>query len=205
MTIPTPTIVAGIDVGKSGLDAYLEPGGQARHFANTKPGRRALRNWLVQHGVTRAAFEPTGRYHRELHQCLFDSGLETVAVNPLRSRRFAEAIGRLAKNDRVDASMLARYGLLSDLAGTPPKAPILHRLNDLIAIRRKHVAQRAAQLKLHSQLAAASRAAAIIRAACSTWPPLQQSAAIPRCKPSSSASAPAASSTRSPWSPSCAS
>ena len=144
MTIPTPTIVAGIDVGKSGLDAYLEPGGQARHFANTKPGRRALRNWLVQHGVTRAAFEPTGRYHRELHQCLFDSGLETVAVNPLRSRRFAEAIGRLAKNDRVDASMLARYGLLSDLAGTPPKAPILHRLNDLIAIRRKHVAQRAA-------------------------------------------------------------
>lgn len=152
MTIPTPTIVAGIDVGKSGLDAYLEPGGQARHFANTKPGRRALRNWLVQHGVTRAAFEPTGRYHRELHQCLFDSGLETVAVNPLRSRRFAEAIGRLAKNDRVDASMLARYGLLSGLAGTPPKAPILHRLNDLIAIRRKHVAQRAAQLKLHSQL-----------------------------------------------------
>ena len=158
MTIPTPTIVAGIDVGKSGLDAYLEPGGQARHFANTKPGRRALRNWLVQHGVTRAAFEPTGRYHRELHQCLFDSGLETVAVNPLRSRRFAEAIGRLAKNDRVDASMLARYGLLSDLAGTPPKAPILHRLNDLIAIRRKHVAQRAAQLKLHSQLDAGTAA-----------------------------------------------
>ena len=272
MTIPTPTIVAGIDVGKSGLDAYLEPGGQARHFANTKPGRRALRNWLVQHGVTRAAFEPTGRYHRELHQCLFDSGLETVAVNPLRSRRFAEAIGRLAKNDRVDASMLARYGLLSGLAGTPPKAPILHRLNDLIAIRRKHVAQRAAQLKLHSQLDADTtaelgdplvqlfdeliskadtalqaciasdpelarraaiirsipgfgpanaaslcadmpelgsidrrQAAAIIRATCSTWPPLPQSASIPRCKPSSSASAPAASSTRSPWSPSCAS
>ena len=152
MTIPTPTIVAGIDVGKSALDAHLEPGGQARHFANTKAGRRALRNWLVQHGVTRAVFEPTGRYHRQLHQCLFDSGLETVAVNPLRSRRFAEAIGRLAKNDRVDASMLARYGLLSGLAATPPKAPILHRLNDLIAIRRKHVAQRAAQLKLHSQV-----------------------------------------------------
>ncbi len=152
MTTPSQTIVAGIDVGKSGLDAHLEPGGQARHFANTKTGRRALRNWLVKHGVTRAVFEPTGRYHRELHQCLFDSGLETVAVNPLRSRRFAEAIGRLAKNDRVDASMLARYGLLSGLAGTPPKAPLLHRLNDLIAIRRKHVAQRAAQLKLHSQL-----------------------------------------------------
>ena len=237
MTIPTPTIVAGIDVGKSGLDAYLEPGGQARHFANTKPSRRALRNWLVQHGVTRAAFEPTGRYHRELHQCLFDSGLETVAVNPLRSRRFAKAIGRLAKNDRVDASMLARYGLLSGLAGTPPKAPILHRLNDLIAIRRKHVAQRTAQLKLHSQLDAdtaaelgdplvqlfdelISKADTALQACIASdpelarrehprnllyMPPLQQSASIPRCKPSSSASAPAASSIRSPWSPSCAS
>ena len=158
MTTPSQTIVAGIDIGKSGLDAHLESGGQARHFANTKACRRALRNWLVKHGVTRAVFEPTGRYHRELHQCLFDSGLETVLVNPLRSRRFAEAIGRLAKNDRVDASMLACYGLLSDLAGTPPKAPILHRLNDLIAIRRKHVAQRAAQLKLHSQLDAGTAA-----------------------------------------------
>ena len=114
MTTPSQTIVAGIDIGKSGLDAHLEPGGQARHFANTKAGRRA--------------------------------------------RRFAEAIGRLAKNDRVDASMLACYGLLSDLAGTPPKAPILHRLNDLIAIRRKHIAQRAAQLKLHSQLDAGTAA-----------------------------------------------
>ena len=33
MTIPTPTIVAGIDVGKSGLDAYLEPGGQVLFFS----------------------------------------------------------------------------------------------------------------------------------------------------------------------------
>ena len=163
MTTPSQTIVAGIDIGKSGLDAHLEPGGQARHFANTKAGRRALRNWLVKHGVTRAVFEPTGRYHRELHQCLFDSGLETVLVNPLRSRRFAEAIGRLAKNDRVDASMLACYGLLSDLAGTPPKAPILHRLNDLIAIRRKHVAQRAALQACLASDPELARRAAIIR------------------------------------------
>ena len=149
----THTIVAGIDVGKSGLDAHLEPSHQARHFANTKPGRRALRNWLVQHGATRAVLEPTGRYHRELHQCLFDSGLETVLVNRLRSRRFAEAIGRLAKNDRVDASMLACYGLLDGLVQTPPKPANLCCLNDLLAIRRKHAQHRTAQLKLHAQLA----------------------------------------------------
>ena len=112
MTPPTPTVVAGIDVGKAKLDAHILADGVERQFDNTKTGRRALRNWLLKHDVTRAVLEPTGRYHRNLHQCLADAGLETVLVNPLRSRRFAEAIGRLAKNDRVDAAMLARFGLL---------------------------------------------------------------------------------------------
>ena len=54
--------------------------------------------------------EPTGRFHRRLHQSLFDRGFEVVLVNPTRSRRFAEATGELAKTDRVDAAMLAAYG-----------------------------------------------------------------------------------------------
>ncbi len=96
MTPPKPTVIAGIDVGKSGLDAHILEGSLERHFKNDKCGRRALRKWLLQHGVSRAVFEPTGRYHRRLHQCLFEAGLETVLVNPLRSRRFAEALGQLA-------------------------------------------------------------------------------------------------------------
>ena len=107
--MPTPTvtpIVAGIDVGKSRLDAHVLPLDQSRSFANDKCGRRALRNWLLKLGVTRAVFEPTARYHRQLHQCLFAAGIDTVLANPLRSRRFAEALGHLAKNDRVDALML---------------------------------------------------------------------------------------------------
>ena len=95
------------------LDAHILDGRRDRHFNNDKSGRRALRNWLLKSGVNRAVFEPTGRYHRNLHECLADAGLETVLVNPLRSRRFAEAIGTLAKNDRVDAAMLASFGLLA--------------------------------------------------------------------------------------------
>ncbi|MDE0101689.1 MAG: transposase [Bryobacterales bacterium] len=93
MTTPPTNVVAGIDVGKSKLDAHLLDAKRDRQFNNDK-----------------AVFEPTGRYHRKLHQCLFDSGMETVLVNPLRSRRFAEAIGRLAKTDRVDAAMPSRFG-----------------------------------------------------------------------------------------------
>ena len=76
--------------------------------------------WLQRHGVERAVFEPTGRYHRQLHQALAARGCETVLVRPDCARRFAEALGQLAKTDRVDAAMLARYGRLEGLTATAP-------------------------------------------------------------------------------------
>ena len=164
MTPPKPTVIAGIDVGKSGLDAHILEGSLERHFKNDKCGRRALRNWLLQHGVSRAVFEPTGRYHRRLHQCLCEAGLETVLVNPRRSRRFAEALGQLAKNDRVDAAMLARFGQLDSLVATPPQDDNLQLLSDLLAARRKLVIQLGALRKLRAELA--PEAAACIADSC---------------------------------------
>ena len=66
MTTPTPTPVAGIDVGKSSLDVHILHGDLDRQFNNDKCGHCAVRNWLLKHGVTRAVLEPTGRYHRNL-------------------------------------------------------------------------------------------------------------------------------------------
>ena len=68
MTDPNPIVAAGIDVGKSKLDAHILDRGLDRQFNNDQPGRRALRNWLLKQGVSRAVFEPTGRYQRNLHQ-----------------------------------------------------------------------------------------------------------------------------------------
>ena len=42
------------------------------------------------------------------HPSMVVADIETVLVNPLRSRRFSEPIGRLAKNDHIDAVMLSR-------------------------------------------------------------------------------------------------
>ncbi len=152
MTQPHSIVVAGIDVGKSKLDAHILEGSLERPFHNDQCGRRALRNWLLKHGVTRAVLEPTGRYHRNLHQGLSDAGIETVVINPLRSRRFAEAIGKLAKNDRVDAAMLARFGLLDGLEASPPQPRNLQLLSDLLALRRKLVEQLGALRKLCAEL-----------------------------------------------------
>ncbi len=152
MNTLSTTVVAGIDVGKSKLDAHLLHAKHDRQFNNDKAGRRILRDWLRQNGVQRAVFEPTGRYHRPLHQCLFDSGMETVLVNPLRSRRFAEAIGNFAKTDRVDAAMLARFGTLDNLTGSSPAPQQLQRLSDLLAVRRQLLKHLDALRKLQSEL-----------------------------------------------------
>ena len=90
--------------------------------------------------VSRVVMEATGRYHRRVHQGLHDRGFEVVLINPLRARRFAEAMGFLAKTDRVDTLMLAKLGaVLVDLEPVAPRDAFLSRLEDLLVTRDKHV------------------------------------------------------------------
>lgn len=219
-----------LSVGKSHLDAHILDSGHERRFDNTKVGRRALHNWLLKHGVARVVFEPTGRFHRNLHQCLGDAGLQTVLVNPLRSRHFAEAIGVLAKNDRVDDAMLTRFGRLDSLESSPPPSRNLVLLSDLLALRRKlrdelnpeagptrpstacatrspTATAACAHASPPTPAATAARgtcAAAARPARCSSWPPPPRSVAIPLAAPTTRASSLAASPTRLRSSPSCA-
>ena len=131
-------VVAGIDVSKASLDICAA--GEERHFANDATSWRALGAWLRGLDVSRVVMEATGRYHRRVHQCLHDRGFEVVLVNPLRARRFAEALGHLAKTDRVDAVMLARLGtVLGDLEPVAPQEAFLTRLEDLLVSRAAHV------------------------------------------------------------------
>ena len=132
-----PTVVAGIDVSKSQLDVHVA--GDDRQFANQRHGYRALGAWLQGHRATRVVLESTGRYHRAVHQSLHAQGLEVVLVNPLRTRRFAEALGQLAKTDTIDAAALAAYGTAClDLPATPPRPAFLERLADLLVLREQH-------------------------------------------------------------------
>lgn len=152
MTDQSLQAVAGIDVGKRWLDAHIDPLDLTRRFENAQLGRRALCKWLRGLGVGRAVFEPTGRYHRRLHQCLAAAGCETVLVQPARARRFAQAFGKLAKTDRVDAAMLARLGRLAGMETTTPTAESLRHLKDLVLIRRRFVDERADLGKLAAEL-----------------------------------------------------
>ena len=82
-------------------------------------------------------FEPTGSYHHGFERQLADAGLPLCKVNPRQARRFAEAIGRHAKTDAVDAAMLARLAALLE----PPVRPVISaRLDEM---KELHVARRA--------------------------------------------------------------
>lgn len=121
----------GIDISKDSLDAHRWPDGATRRFPNTPAGHKALIGWI---GIdaSRIVFEPTGPYHRALEQRLSEADLPLVKVNPRQARRFAEATGRLAKTDRVDAALLARMGAVLDL---PPRQAGDDKLNDLKELR----------------------------------------------------------------------
>lgn len=133
----------GVDISKDSLDAHRMSDGASRRFANDSVGHGAFVNWAGQPDI-RIVYEPTGPYHRAFERRLAASGCALVKVNPRQARRFAEATGRLAKTDRLDAAMLARMGALLDLEVRPVRSPILNDLKDLHMAREALVKSRTA-------------------------------------------------------------
>ena len=134
----------GVDVSKDHLDAHRLADGASRRFANDKCGRKACVKWFGQTHVERVVFEPTGPYHRAFERALGAAGVPFVKVNPRQARRFAEAIGSLAKTDRLDAAMLARMGAMLELKTRPPHSEVLLELKELHLAREALVKDRTA-------------------------------------------------------------
>ena len=120
----------GVDISKDHLDAHRMSDGANRRFANDKAGHTAFVTWLDDTGP-RIVYEPTGPYHRAFERRLAEAGFALVKVNPRQARCFAEATGRLAKTDQLDAAMLARMGALLGLEARPARSSILNDLKDL--------------------------------------------------------------------------
>jgi transposase len=134
----------GVDVSKDHLDAYRLADGAARRFVNDKGGHKALIKWLMETPLNRVVFEPTGPYHRAVERALGVAGVPFVKVNPRQARRFAEATGKLAKTDRLDAAILARMGALLELEARPARSEILLELKELYVAREALVKDRTA-------------------------------------------------------------
>lgn len=102
-------VVVGIDVAKDKVDACIRSVSQRQTFPSTAEGRRALIRWLRKHKAGKAAMEASGGYERDWVKALREAGLEVLVVDPKRVRSFARSAGRLAKNDPIDAEMIAWF------------------------------------------------------------------------------------------------
>ena len=139
----------GVDVSKDHLDVHRLTDGASQRFANDKRGHKALIKWLAQAPVERIVFEPTGPYHRALERALGAADIPFAKVNPRQARRFAEATGKLAKTDRLDAAMLARMGAVLELETRPARSEVLLELKELHLAREALVKDRTAARNQH--------------------------------------------------------
>lgn len=146
---------AGVDISKDALDICLYPSGETSRFVNDAKGHRALIRWLAGRPIARVVYEATGPYHRGFERRLAMAGLAMAKVNPRQARRFAEVTGKLAKTDRCDAAMLARFGALLEPATRPVVSQTLDDMKELQCARQALVKDRTAALNRHKTVRSA--------------------------------------------------
>jgi Transposase len=112
----TAQVFAGADVSKDRLDVCLRWSEPERHneveaviVAYDDSGIDALVSRLLEERPELVIVEATGGFERAVVEALAAVGLAVVVVNPPQVRDFARATGTLAKTDRIDASILARF------------------------------------------------------------------------------------------------
>jgi transposase len=101
------TRVAGVDVGKQWLDAAVVGDQERLRVANDTGGIGALIVWLKAREVCRVGMEATGGYERALRAACEAEGFEVVVHQPIEVRLFAKLKRRRAKNDALDAALIA--------------------------------------------------------------------------------------------------
>jgi transposase len=126
----------GIDISKDTLDCFQLSSSKHCQYSNDSQGQKALIKWIKSQDAVLVVFEATGAYHRGLEAVLAKHKHPFAKVNPKQARRFAEATGRLAKTDRVDAAMLAKMGAVLDLPVQEPKSESINILRELLTARR---------------------------------------------------------------------
>ncbi|WEJ13015.1 IS110 family transposase (plasmid) [Sinorhizobium sp. K101] len=129
-------LVVGIDVAKGWLDVAVLETGESFRVDNDSAGWALLLQRLRGRRVRAVGLEPSGGYERGAKQALRKAGLPVRNVNPHKLRHFARALGRLAKNDRLDAVVIARYS--ADMPTREMRVdPLREQLAELVSARRQ--------------------------------------------------------------------
>jgi transposase len=115
----TSTTTAGIDTSKSKLDIALHGSSERWQVANAQPGWRVLAAKLAEAGVKRIGIEATGGYERGVMAHLRAAGFTVLLLQPTQVKAFGRMHLRRAKNDVLDAVLIAACTAVLDPRETP--------------------------------------------------------------------------------------
>jgi transposase len=146
MTGPASSpVFVGIDVAKAKFDVFIAPAGAYFTIENTPADIAALAKRLRPLGPVLIVIEHSGGYERSLALELMDAALPVALINPREARSFATLSRKLAKNDRLDAEVLADFGRVMNPHITPRPSEEQILLDELVTRRRQLVAMRASE------------------------------------------------------------
>jgi transposase len=145
-------IVIGIDVSKDRLDVAVRPSGETFVVTRDAEGLDALIARLAPLAPTAVAVEATGGYETVVAASLAAAGLPVVVVNPAQVRSFAQALGKRAKTDPLDAGVIAHFVEATKPQMRPLPDEETRLLADLVARRRQIVAMMVAERQRQKRL-----------------------------------------------------
>lgn len=128
-------INVGVDTGKSQLDIYIRPINIFFSVSNDDKGIKEAIKKIKNHSPERVVIEATGRLEMPFIIACAEVNLPFVIANPIHVKRFAGAIGRRAKNDRLDAELIAHYAEAIKPTLTQLKPENMRIMSDLVARR----------------------------------------------------------------------
>jgi transposase len=149
--------VVGIDVSKATLDCAALPAKASLQVSNDEAGVAQLIAWLRELKPDLVLLEASGGYETSAATALAAALLRVGVVNPRQVRDFAKAKGVLAKTDRIDARVIAQFGVAIDPQVSPLPDEDTKALQGLLARRSQLVAMRTQELNRLAQAASALR------------------------------------------------
>jgi transposase len=129
--------VCGIDVAKDRLDVMVLPEQQCSSLSNDAAGWTELIEQLRGFAISAIGLEASGGYERGVMRALLAANMPVRHINPFRLRQFANASGVLAKNDRLDARLIAAFVAIMPTRPAQRPAAVAERLAEIIKVRRQ--------------------------------------------------------------------
>jgi transposase len=113
-------VCAGIDTGKRKLDVAVEGCSKQRQIENTPEGHQALSAWLRRHQVARVGIEASGGHEQAIVRQLRGDGFVVIVFQPAQVRAYARFHLQRAKNDKLDAALIAVCTAAAKKIHAPP-------------------------------------------------------------------------------------